>query len=292
RCRDRYFNLVGPGDWQKTMRKLEDSDCRGLGDRLIEQIEKMSVKQARDYVAKRKKGAASSGETKYKMSWIWYRRGNPEEGDGLKITDELMLEWLKNRARARNWVEEVWLVDEEMGRVVRFNMSMADIWEARCHAAILDAPDSAAILDAPDSATILNAPDSASASDTAGADGTAALPSSDAQRFAQWAARLRATIACDAEESWDADAAWANGVRAYALQQAWVRRRQAALWEEQFGKAREEGHAFMKDHRLDGICTAELVAVPGDEERAKLKKQKRKTRQGWHTLTASDPTRV
>lgn len=44
-----------------------------------------------------------------------------------------MLEWLKNRARARNWVEEVYLLDEEMGRVSRFNESMACIWDARSY---------------------------------------------------------------------------------------------------------------------------------------------------------------
>ncbi|KZV64562.1 hypothetical protein PENSPDRAFT_563932, partial [Peniophora sp. CONT] len=123
RHRTAYFNLVGAGDWEKTMRELVDSDCRGLGDRLIEQIEKMSAKQARDFVALRK-GKASSGETKYTLPWIWYRKGDPEDSDGLKITDE----WLKSRARARNWVEEVWLVDEEMGRVLRFNESIARMW--------------------------------------------------------------------------------------------------------------------------------------------------------------------
>ena len=31
------------GDWEKTMRTLADTDCRGLGDRLIEQMEGMSA---------------------------------------------------------------------------------------------------------------------------------------------------------------------------------------------------------------------------------------------------------
>ncbi|VDB94346.1 unnamed protein product [Peniophora sp. CBMAI 1063] len=284
RHRSAYFNLVGPGDWQKTMRTLADSDCRGLGDRLIEQIEGMSVKQAREFVALRK-GSSSSGETKYKLPWIWYRKGNPEDGDGLKITDELMLEWLKNRARARNWVEEVWLVDEEMGRVLRFNESVARIWEARCYSTILDGvtPESSE----PDGAA------EASSRSTGAVEATGALARAGALdqrdgRFALWATKLRLSLAADARGAWDADEAWANGVRAYALQQAWIRRRQASLWEQQFGKAREEGRAFMKDHRLDGICTAALVAIPGDEERAELKRMKRKTRQGWHSLLASD----
>ncbi|VDC00092.1 unnamed protein product [Peniophora sp. CBMAI 1063] len=292
RHRSAYFNLVGPGDWQKTMRTLADSDCRGLGDRLIEQIEGMSVKQAREFVALRK-GSASSGETKDKLPWIWYRKGNPEDGDGLKITDELMLEWLKNRARARNWAEEVWTVDEEMGRVLRFNESMARIWEERCYSTILDGETP----DVPEEAEVAGADHSPHVDATAPSSGTRGTeaPSSSTVAsvaassgdwcFAPWAAGLRTKIARDAVQSWHADEAWANGVRAYALQQAWIRRRQASLWEEQFGKAREEGRAFMKDHRVDGLCTAALVAIPSDKERAELK---RKTRQGWHTLLASD----
>ena len=68
------------------MRTLADTDCRGLGDRLIEQMEGMSVFAAREFVAKRK-GKASSGETKYELPWIWYRKGPDEDEDGLKITD-------------------------------------------------------------------------------------------------------------------------------------------------------------------------------------------------------------
>lgn len=68
------------------MPTLVDTDFRGLGDRLIEQIENMSVQQAREFVALRK-GHASSGETTYALSWIWYRNRNAEYGNGLKVTD-------------------------------------------------------------------------------------------------------------------------------------------------------------------------------------------------------------
>ncbi|VDC00595.1 unnamed protein product [Peniophora sp. CBMAI 1063] len=83
RHRKAYTALVGKGKWEDTMKELERSDCRGLGDRLIEQIENMSLESARQFVAG-KRGADSSGETGYELPWIWYNRS---EELGLKITD-------------------------------------------------------------------------------------------------------------------------------------------------------------------------------------------------------------
>lgn len=87
RHRSAYFALVGPGNeeggWEHTMRVLADSDCRGLGDRLIEQMEYMSVDKARNFVASRRDKSASSGETLYKLPWIWYRKGGSQNGDKL-----------------------------------------------------------------------------------------------------------------------------------------------------------------------------------------------------------------
>ncbi|VDB96562.1 unnamed protein product [Peniophora sp. CBMAI 1063] len=127
RHREAYESLVGKGEWEQTMRKLEDSDCRGLGDRLLEQMEELSEYNVQRFLAGRR-DADSSGETRYLLPWIWYNR---TEESGLAITDELMVEWCKSRARAQHWVEEIRLLDEEMRRVVQFNVSMAKIWEAR-----------------------------------------------------------------------------------------------------------------------------------------------------------------
>ena len=96
-----------------------------------------------------------------------------------------MLEWLKNRARARNWIEEVWMVDEEMGRVSRFNESMARIWVDRCCATLLD-------------------------NDYLG-DERPLCPRhharrDEAERF--WAMALRDKIARDAQDVWNPDEAW------------------------------------------------------------------------------------
>ncbi|VDC02631.1 unnamed protein product [Peniophora sp. CBMAI 1063] len=130
RHHDAYFKLVGPGKggWEETMRELDDSHCRGLGDRLLEQVENMSEDKIKEFLAG-KRGAESSGETQYELPWIWFNR---TQESVFQITDELMVEWCKSRARAQHWVQEVRLLDEEMRRVVAFSENMAKIWDARC----------------------------------------------------------------------------------------------------------------------------------------------------------------
>lgn len=87
------------------------------------------------------------------------------------------------KSRARaRWVQEVHLLDEEMDRVFRFSESMAKIWDARGYHAIA---------------------------------GTNAVSSDDV-------ATLRESLAVHAHGEWDADEAWAEGVRAYARKQAWI----------------------------------------------------------------------
>lgn len=145
---------------------------------------------------------------------------------------ELMVEWCKSRARVRSWVQEVHLLDEEMDRVLRFNESMAKIWDARRYDAIVRS----------DSGVV----------------------------------GLRNTIATDACEPWDADSAWAEGIRAYACKQAWIRRQQATVWAEQCAAAKEEGRTFMAEHTMEGICTAPLIPVDMDEIKRKKRKKPRK----------------
>ncbi|VDB96150.1 unnamed protein product [Peniophora sp. CBMAI 1063] len=134
RHRAAYLKLEGKGPWEDTMRELQDSDCRSLGDRLIEQIEKMSHKRVTAFLQGKRK-ADSSGETNYKLPWIWF---NWTETSDDAVSDELMAEWAKSRASAIHWVQEVRLVDAEMQRVLNFNESMARIWDLRrdCHETI------------------------------------------------------------------------------------------------------------------------------------------------------------
>ncbi|VDC03701.1 unnamed protein product [Peniophora sp. CBMAI 1063] len=83
RHRAAYLLLVGKGKWEETMRVLNDKDCRGLGDRLLEQMEEMTEENVKKFLEGRR-GAASSGETRYELPWIWY---NHTEDSGLQITD-------------------------------------------------------------------------------------------------------------------------------------------------------------------------------------------------------------
>ncbi|KZV65011.1 hypothetical protein PENSPDRAFT_587550, partial [Peniophora sp. CONT] len=127
RHREAYLALVGEGKWEDTMRELVDSDCRALGDRLLEQMDEMSEYNVTLFLAGRT-GAKRSGDTHYELPWIWFN-ATPESG--LEVTDELMVEWSKCRARAIHWVEEVRLLDAEMQRVLDFSESMARIWDGR-----------------------------------------------------------------------------------------------------------------------------------------------------------------
>ncbi|KZV59848.1 hypothetical protein PENSPDRAFT_537814, partial [Peniophora sp. CONT] len=168
RHRDAYLALQGPGPWEEQMRKLEPTDCRALGVGLIKEMEAAAGDKAKEFIAERT-GAERSGDTTRQISWIWYATS---EESGLAITDELMVEWCKSRARAQRWVEEVRLLDEEMRRAIAFSESMALVWDGRCNPERLIAIDK-----------IL--------------------------------------------ETWSVDEAWADGVRAYARKQAWIRRAQA-----------------------------------------------------------------
>ncbi|VDC05642.1 unnamed protein product [Peniophora sp. CBMAI 1063] len=195
RHRAAYLKLVGPGKggWEETMRELKDSDCRGLGDRLLEQMENMTEDNVKKFLAG-KRGAESSGETQYELPWIWF---NHTEEAGLEITDELMVEWCKSRARAQHWIQEVRLLDEEMRRVVVFSENMAKLWDAR-------------------------------------------REPQDRMDFGE-------------KHAYASDDGWADGARAYACKQSWIRRTQASTWSAQFTDLRATAHRFLSLHTTEGL---------------------------------------
>ncbi|VDC00223.1 unnamed protein product [Peniophora sp. CBMAI 1063] len=122
-----YLALEGKGSWQMEMRELRDSDCRCLGDRMIEQMEKMSAAKIEDFLSGRAK-PHNSGDTAHNVPWIWY---NCKEKSVLEITDELMREWAKSRARAQHWLQEVRLLDAEMQRAIDSSEAIARLWDER-----------------------------------------------------------------------------------------------------------------------------------------------------------------
>ena len=74
------------------------------------------------------------------------------------------------------------------------------------------------------------------------------------------------------QKLWAADDAWRDGVRAYALKQAWVRRTQAAHWGASFIVARMEATTFLSTHSAEGFCTTEVDGLMDSVEAMSLQK--------------------
>lgn len=81
-----YFQLVGEGAWQQQFRELKDDDLRGLGERIINEIESAEEERVRELVRARK-GGVSSGESRYMLPWIWYSVGRGLDGEDVQIGD-------------------------------------------------------------------------------------------------------------------------------------------------------------------------------------------------------------
>ncbi|KAF5313625.1 hypothetical protein D9611_010064 [Ephemerocybe angulata] len=101
--------------WQVDLQKLRPSDIRGLSE-----------------------GIFGDSEGTRAISWIWKSRSSTAtsrseediEGD-TQLQDALRIEFLKSRARANRWAEEVLLLEEEMRRTIAFFKHKADWWYSR-----------------------------------------------------------------------------------------------------------------------------------------------------------------
>ncbi|KAF6746959.1 hypothetical protein DFP72DRAFT_822360 [Ephemerocybe angulata] len=102
-------------DWRKDLQKLKKSDIRGLSE-----------------------GLFGHSEGTRSISWIW-KSGSESitstseddiESDE-QLQDALRIEFLKSRARANRWAEEVLLLEEEMRRTLDFFAYKAEWWLAR-----------------------------------------------------------------------------------------------------------------------------------------------------------------
>lgn len=82
-----YLRLVGPGEWEAKFRVLQDDDVRGLGDRLINEIDQADEERVREFVRSRKGVTSASGESRYRLPWIWYNVSSGLEGDKIEIGD-------------------------------------------------------------------------------------------------------------------------------------------------------------------------------------------------------------
>ena len=99
------------GDWRKEYLELTDKDNRGPGKELYEQ---------------------GVGDGRYTMSWIW--AGSVQDGTSLseeEVNETVRHEWMTCKARADRWREESELLQEEMGRVIRFLEWKSHSWGKR-----------------------------------------------------------------------------------------------------------------------------------------------------------------
>ncbi|KAG2144236.1 hypothetical protein DEU56DRAFT_937900 [Suillus clintonianus] len=98
--------LLGKKDWHGKLQELADEHIKPLVDPF------------------------GIGEGRRQVSWIWMMEGL--DCNGYESADDgVRIEWCKSRARALRWMEEVELLTEEMGRVIRFFGWEVQRWEER-----------------------------------------------------------------------------------------------------------------------------------------------------------------
>jgi hypothetical protein len=162
-ARSALLALRGPGDWETTLAVLKPEDVRGISERALTDEEKQEHQAAcrmagfspADDISDQPAPPVAAinpilalGEGRRKLSWIWYAVGEGELNDGSGKVEEseapplfraiatyswtgLRVEWLKQRARAHRWREELILVEEEMRRSLAFCLWRAQWWTAR-----------------------------------------------------------------------------------------------------------------------------------------------------------------
>ncbi|KAF6758787.1 hypothetical protein DFP72DRAFT_807241 [Ephemerocybe angulata] len=94
--------------WRRDLRRLRASDIRGLSE-----------------------GLFGDSEGSRSVSWIWKSRSTPVTLSSEEDIEALRIEFLKSRARAHRWAEEVLLLEEEMRRTLQFFKYKAEWWSSR-----------------------------------------------------------------------------------------------------------------------------------------------------------------
>ncbi|KAJ7694095.1 hypothetical protein B0H17DRAFT_931964, partial [Mycena rosella] len=158
--------LRGASDWEKVLQELRPDDVRGMNERLMNDSEKEESWKARALAGLPADGVGKdldeygepvelivlfnleTGEGCRLLSWIWYTASTSADtaGDGKLHTgtdlptvqgmeadnvSDIQVEWLKARARADCWREELILLEEEMRRTLVFCTWKANWWLKR-----------------------------------------------------------------------------------------------------------------------------------------------------------------
>ncbi|KAJ7178448.1 hypothetical protein C8R43DRAFT_1084402 [Mycena crocata] len=160
-ARSALVALRGDGDWQKDLQELRKEDIRGMNERTVTEADREAERRARlmagytgevgeeenvdeygEPVVATMLFNLETGEGHRELSWIWYtgRTGNFDvtaagtlhDGNPIGlIQSHIKVEWMKARARADRWREEVILLEEEMRRVITFCTWKAAWWDER-----------------------------------------------------------------------------------------------------------------------------------------------------------------
>ncbi|KAI0054927.1 hypothetical protein BV25DRAFT_1922257 [Artomyces pyxidatus] len=115
-ARNALVVLSPEGSWQSHLRELRDEDIRAP-----------------------REDEEGLGEGHRETPWIWRVLahtasdvpGGDEELSQEEVHDGLRVDWVKNRARARRWYEEIIHLCEEMPRVIKFLQWKAEWWLGR-----------------------------------------------------------------------------------------------------------------------------------------------------------------
>ncbi|KAG6822622.1 hypothetical protein H0H92_013149, partial [Tricholoma furcatifolium] len=110
-------------------------DIRAINERTLRQEEDDANQRAHADILHNATSVLSlqTGDGRQTLSWIWYHVTTEEienDADG-SLNDGIRLEWLKARARARRWREEVILVEEEMRRALAYTLWRVEWWKAQ-----------------------------------------------------------------------------------------------------------------------------------------------------------------
>ncbi|PBK62691.1 hypothetical protein ARMSODRAFT_895409, partial [Armillaria solidipes] len=141
--------LIGPGDWETTLRQLENKDIRAYSDAERRQqgpgrrgtnedsneppLPNIGIPQEDEINLDREEQGQhdGTGETQRTLSWIWLTTLIDVEDRTDKNNDILQSEWCRSRARASRSKEEVLLLREEMCKVLKFLEWRSSWWHER-----------------------------------------------------------------------------------------------------------------------------------------------------------------
>ncbi|KAF4568041.1 hypothetical protein EYR36_010049 [Pleurotus pulmonarius] len=151
-AREALLSLRGPGDWETALRPLLPEDIRGINERTLNAEEQEEYRRTRALAGMSPEAIQSElnglgvtsgqeniptvafgrslalGEGRRTLSWIWYTITDEELLGAGEVHACLRVEWVKARARAERWREEVLLLEEEMRRAIAYCRWKANYW--------------------------------------------------------------------------------------------------------------------------------------------------------------------